>query len=274
VMHRLRKSSNWLIAYVGVFLLFLYAPALLLPLFAFNDSSVISFPLAGFTTQWFAAVLDNDPLHRAARNSLIVALSTAALSTTLGVFAARASTRYEFPAKRGMLGLVMVPMVLPEIIVGVSLLVVVVQLGLSPSLLLIILGHVLICTPFCTAILGAAFQGLDRSLEEASIDLGRTRFMTFVLITMPLVLPGIISSLLLSFTISLDEFIIAFFLTGTEATLPVYIWGQLRFPQRVPGLMALGTILLVVSLLLLVCAEYFRRRGARTMGRQEQGGFF
>ena len=266
--------SNWLIVYVGLFLLFLYAPAILLPLFAFNDSAVISFPLAGFTWQWFATVIENESLHRAARNSLIVAVSTAVFATTLGVFAARASTRFRFPGKRGMMGLVMVPMVLPEIIIGVSMLVVVLQLGLSLSLLTIILGHVLICTPFSTAILGAAFQGLDRNLEEASIDLGRTRLMTFVLITLPLVLPGIIASLLLAFTISLDEFIIAFFLTGTEATLPVYIWGQLRFPQRIPGLMALGTILLAVSLLLLVCAEYFRRRGARAMGPGDKRELF
>ena len=207
------------------------------------------------------------------KNSIIIALTTAVLSTLLGIMAARASARYKFPAQKAIMGFIMLPLVLPEIIVGVSLLVVILQLGFQLSLWSIILGHVLICTPFCVAILTSAFLNLDQSLEEASFDLGWSRFQTFWRITMPLVAPGIISSMLIAFTISLDEFIIAFFLAGTEPTLPVYIWGQLRFPARLPSLMALGTILLVVSLTLLLIAEYFRRRTARKTGTEDAGGF-
>jgi spermidine/putrescine transport system permease protein len=160
----------------------------------------------------------------------------------------------------------MLPLVLPEIIVAVSLIVMLMQLGLSLSLWTVVAGHVLICTPFSIAILSSAFAGLDQSLEEASFDLGESRWGTFRRVTLPLVMPGVISSLLICFTISLDEFIIAFFLTGTDATLPVYIWSQLRFPTKLPSVMALGTILLALSVGLLLLAEWFRRRAVRRQG--------
>jgi spermidine/putrescine transport system permease protein len=146
-------------------------------------------------------------------------------------------------------------------------------MGLSLSLWTVVLGHTLICTPFAVAILSASFNGLDRSLEEAAIDLGETAMGAFFKVTLPLVTPGIVSALLISFTISLDEFIIAFFLTGSEPTLPVYLWGQLRFPQRIPVVMALGTILVILSLVLLTVAEFFRRRGVRRTGAKDTGGF-
>ncbi|WP_069298653.1 ABC transporter permease [Neptunicoccus sediminis] len=267
------KSGKWFKLYIGVFLVFLYAPALLLPIFAFNDSSIVSFPLKGFTLNWFNVLWETEALHTATKNSLLIAVSTAIIATSLGILAARASSRYKFRGQKAVMGFIMIPLVLPEIIVGVSLLVVILQMGFDLSLWTIVLGHVLICTPFCVAILSSAFLNLDQSLEEASFDLGRSKLATFWLVTMPLVLPGVVSSMLISFTISLDEFIIAFFLAGTEPTLPVYIWGQLRFPQKLPSLMALGTILLILSLTLLATAEYFRRRSARKTGIEDAGGF-
>lgn len=259
--------------YTLVYLVFLYAPIVLLPLFAFDKGTIIAFPLDGFTLEWFRQLADIPALHGAVKTSLIIAVSTAILSTTLGIFAARASSRYEFPFKGGIMGLIMLPLVLPEIIVAVSLLVVLLGIGIELSSWTVILGHVLICTPFSIAILNSAFLALDRSLEEAAYDLGETRWSTFRLITLPLVMPGIISSLLISFTISLDEFIIAFFLSAAEPTLPVYIWGQLRFPTKIPAIMALGTILVALSILLLAIAEYFRRRGIARTGGKDTGGF-
>jgi spermidine/putrescine transport system permease protein len=123
------------------------------------------------------------------------------------------------------------------------------------------------------AILQGSFSNMDQSLEEAAIDLGETPLSTFRLVTLPLVAPGIVASLLICFTISLDEFIIAFFLSGNAPTLPVYLWGQLRFPARLPMIMALGTILVVLSIVLLVVAETFRRRGLRRAGLKDSGGF-
>ena len=154
--------------YAIAYLIFLYAPIILLPMFAFNDSKVVQFPLAGFTTQWFQQMTEDAQLGIAVKNSLIIALSSATLSTVLGVFAARASTRYAFPGKPAVLGLIMLPMVLPEMIVAMALLVVLLALGVPLSIFTIILGHVLICTPFAVAILSSAFQSLDKSLEEAA----------------------------------------------------------------------------------------------------------
>lgn len=260
-------------AYAIAYLVFLYAPIALLPIFALNNGTIIAFPLRGFTTQWFARLADMPTLHGALANSLIIAVSTAILSTSLGIFAARAATRYDFPGKAGIMGFIMVPLVLPEVIVAMSLLMVLLGIGINLAVWTVILGHTLICTPFSIAILQAAFQSLDKSLEEAAYDLGETRLSTFRLITLPLVLPGIISSLLISFTISLDEFIIAFFLAGSEPTLPVYIYSQLRFPKEIPTIMALGTILVALSILLLSIAEYFRRRGIAKAGGKDTGGF-
>lgn len=267
-------SVKWLTVYAVLYMLFLYAPVILLPLFAFNDATVVAFPLNGFTSKWFDVLWKTEALHGAVKNSAIVAISSAAISTILGACAARASAHFKFPAKRSIMGFVMLPLVLPEIIVGVSLLVMLVQLGMSLSLWTVVAGHVLICTPFSIAILSSAFAGMDRSLEEASFDLGESRIGTFRRITLPLVMPGIVSSLLITFTISLDEFIIAFFLTGTDVTLPVYIWSQLRFPTKLPSVMALGTILLALSILLLVLAEWFRRRAAARQGADATTGGF
>src|SRR6185436_2624657 len=185
------------------------------------------------------------------------------LATILGICAARAITRYRFRGQRAISGLIMAPLVLPEIIVAISLLIVLLQLGLSLSLFTVVLGHVLICVPYSVSVLISGFEGFDRSLEEASADLGESTFGTFRRVTLPMMAPAIISSLLVSFTISLDEFIMAFFLTGTEATLPIYIWGQLRFAAKLPGVLALGTLLLFGSFILLTFAEILRRRAER-----------
>jgi len=262
----MRGVPRYLVIFVAVYLIFLYAPVVLLPIFAFNDSAIIAFPIKGFTLGWFEGLLHENMLFVALKNSLIVAVSASILSTCLGVLAARAAARYDFLGKKPMMSFLMLPLVLPEIIVGVALLIVLVQLGIELNVWTVILGHVLICMPFSIAILLSAFNNMDKFLEEASLDLGATRRETFFRVILPLVMPGLISSLLIGFTLSLDEFIIAFFLTGTEPTLPVYIWSQLRFPSKLPGVMALGFIMLILSLILLTLGEYYRNKSAALTG--------
>ena len=259
--------------YAVVYLIFLYAPIVLLPVFAFNDSKVIAFPLSGFTTEWFTQMWGDQQLFNAVKNSAIIAVSSAVIATALGVFAARASTRFQFPYKAGIMGLIMLPMVLPEMIISMSMLVVLLAVGIPLSLFTIILGQVLICTPFAVAILTSAFQSLDKSLEEAALDLGETRAATFRLIILPLVMPGIIASFLICFTISIDEFVLANFLGSGKPVLSVYIFGQFRFPAKVPSMLALGTILVLFSITLLAFAEYMRRRGIAKAGGKDSGGF-
>ncbi|MEQ8249682.1 MAG: ABC transporter permease [Oceanibaculum nanhaiense] len=249
--------------YAGLYLAFLYVPVFVLPVFSFNDSIFVAFPLKGFTTQWYAQLAESPRMFDALAASLKVAIFTAVASTLLGIFAAKAMTRYRFPLQRPLFGLVMLPLVIPEIILGISLLILVNRLGLSLSLLTVAVGHILLCVPFATGVLISRFEGFDRSLEEASLDLGESAWMTFWRVTFPIVFPGIVASLLLSFTISFDEFIIAFFLSGTDPTLPLYIFSQLRFPQRLPGVLALGTLILLGSALLIVLAEWLRRRGVQ-----------
>ena len=260
------SSPIALSVFVVIYLVFLYAPIFLLPIFAFNDSAVIAFPLSGFTLHWFRELWGEDVLFRALTNSLIIAVSTAVLSTCFGVLTARAMARHQFIGKKPIFGLIMAPLFLPEIIIGVSMLIVLLQLGLALSLWTVIIGHTLIATPFSVSILATAFNNMDRSLEEASLDLGETRVGTFRRVILPLVAPGLISSLLIGFIISLDEFVIAFFLTGTDPTLPVYIWSLLRFPSKLPIVMALGFLLLVLSLILLSLFEAARRRSERLTG--------
>ena len=258
------RSSKYLKIFAFTYLIFLYAPALLLPIFSFNSSQIIAFPLTGFTFHWFETLLHQSTLHEALRNSLIVAVSSSVLATILGILASRSATRYDFTGKQISLTFILAPLVLPEIIVGVALLIVLMQLGLSLNLWSVVLGHTLLIMPFSILIMNSAFNNLDISLEEASMDLGENQFGTFYRIILPLVFPGIMASLLIGFTLSLDEFIIAFFLTGTDTTLPVYIWAQFRFPKKLPTTMALGTLLLVTSFILLSLSEYFRRRAVNS----------
>ncbi|WP_274627332.1 ABC transporter permease [Arvimicrobium flavum] len=258
-----RLLAGWLPVYAFLYIAFLYLPVMLLPIFSLNTAAAPRFPLQGLTLKWYQDLPRTPALLEAAWNSLMVGVAAALISTVLGICAARAITRYRFPGRRPINGLIMAPLVLPEIIVAVSLLIVLLQLGLELSLLTVVLGHVLICIPYSMTVLTAGFDGFDRSLEEASADLGETAFGTFRRVTLPMVAPAIISSLLVSFTISLDEFILAFFLTGTDVTLPVYIWSQLRFAGKLPGVLALGTLLLVASFMLLSFAEILRRRAER-----------
>ena len=256
-------SGKWLPIYAVLYVVFLYLPVLLLPVFSINTSPVPKFPLSGYTLDWYAGLPRTPALLDAAWNSLIVGVAAAILSTVLGICAARAMTRYRFRGRKAASGLIMAPLVLPEIIVAVSMLLVILQLGLSLSLSTVVLGHVLVCIPYSVTVLTSGFEGFDRSLEEASADLGETTFGTFRRVTLPMMAPAIISSLLVSFTISLDEFIMAFFLTSSDPTLPVYIWGQLRFAAKLPSVLALGTMLLFGSFLLLTAAEILRRRAER-----------
>ena len=267
------KNAPFLKSYTLFYLLFLYFPIILLPIFAFNDSKVVAFPLQGLTTAWFGEMAADQNLRNAAKNSLFIALSVATLSTILGVFAARASVRYRFPGKGPIMGLIMLPLVLPEMIIAMALLVVLLSVGIPLSLFTVIIGQVLITTPFAVAILTSAFQSLDRSLEEAAMDLGETPLSTFRLIVLPLVMPGIMASFLICFTISFDEFIISNFLGAGQPILSVYIFGQFRFPAKVPSMLALGTVLVLFSIILLGVAEYFRRRGIAKAGGKESGGF-
>lgn len=256
------KRISGLYVFAILYLIFLYVPVLLLPLFSFNDGTIVAFPIKGWTLEWYRQLGSETTLLQSLVNSLIVGFTAAFASTALGLFAARAYVRYRFRGKAVSEGIVMLPLVVPGIIVASSMLVLFISMGLKPSLAAVILGHTFLALPFSVSILKSAFDDFDVSLEEAAFDLGSSVWETFRRVTLPVVAPGIVSSLLVTFTVSFDEFVLAFFLSGNQPTLPVYIWSQIRFPAKLPNTLALGSLLLLASVVLLIVAEFFRRRSS------------
>ncbi len=259
------RRWDFLTIYGLCFVVFLYAPVLLLPLFSFNDSIFAIFPLKGFTLNAYHQLADDTKLQGAVWNSVVVGICVSVISTAFGLLAAMAVTRYRLPGKGPIVGTIMLPLVIPSIILGVALLVLVRQvLDIELSLWCVGAGHVLLCVPFSMLVLISRLEGFDRNLEEAAMDLGENGWMTFWRVTFPLALPGVISSLLMSFTTSFDEYVLAFFLSGIDQTLPIYLWSMLRFPQRLPITLALGSSILIVSTIVVVISEILRRRGVQS----------
>ncbi len=250
-------------SYVLLYLAILYAPILFLAVFAFNASVTPAFPLQGFTTQWFTQMAESQPLVDALWNSIKVALSVSLISTLLGGLAAKAIARKRLPGRAVIAGFLGLPLIVPAVVIGIALLILLSTLGIPLSLNAIRLAHILFCIPFAMLVILPRFEAFDPSLEEASRDLGEGLFMTFVRVVAPLAAPAIVASLLLTFTVSLDEFMLAFFLAGNETTLPLFIWSQLRFPSRLPSVLALSTCILMFSFVLVGVAEWLRRLGVR-----------
>jgi spermidine/putrescine transport system permease protein len=248
--------------YAICFLIFLYGPVLLLPLFSMNDSIYITFPLKGFTFDWYRQMGQNEQMIDALKASLKVAVSVSVISTMLGFLAAKAVTRFALPGRAIFVGFIMLPLVIPSLVLALALLVVIRKiLDFDLSLVTVAAGHVMLCVPFSMLILISRLEGFDRSLEEAAYDLGDSALKVLYRVTLPLVWPAIVSSLLLCFTASFDEYLVAAFLSGADGTLPVFIFSQLRFPQNLPGVLALGSCILLGSVIVVTLAEVVRRRG-------------
>lgn len=258
---RMGDPGTGLTVFAYAYLIFLYGPVLFLPIFSFNDSIFVSFPLTGFTTKWYEEAFADEKMINALQASLQVGGVVALASTILGLFGAKAVTRYRMPGQNAVTGLIMLPLFIPEIILGIALLILLNALNIELGLRSVVVGHIMLCTPFAMAVLSSRLDGFDKSLEEASMDLGETPWMTFWRVTFPLAAPGIVSSILLTFIVSFDEFLLSFFLTNQQPTLPVYIWSQLRFPNKLPSVLAMGALILVASCVLVVIAEWVRQLG-------------
>jgi len=259
------RRVDLLTIYTIVYFMFLYGPVLLLPVFSVNDSIYIAFPLKGFTLASYRSMLGNDDLIQALRASVEVGVSVAIISTVLGLMAAKAVTRPSLPGRQLFTGLIVLPLIFPPLVMAMALLFLLRHvLSLDLSLYTIAAGHVLLCLPFAMLIMVARLEGFDRSLEEASLDLGEGAWRTFWRVTIPLAWPGIVSSLLLCFSASFDEYVFASFLSGDRATLPLFIFSQLRFPQLLPGVLALSTCILAGSVVLVIVSEVIRRLGIPT----------
>ncbi|MGQ0567861.1 MAG: ABC transporter permease [Gemmobacter sp.] len=255
------QPNRALAIYAAAFAVFLYLPILFIPIFSFNSGIYVKFPLEGFTFAWYVDLFQRAPLQQAFWNSIKVATFVSLLCTLIAVPAALAIARYRMPGKVPAVSFIMLPLVLPGLILGVALLTLLHRLGVTLSLVTVTLGHMVICLPYAISVLLPRFIGFNRSLEEASADLGEPPLRTFWRVTLPCNFPGILACLLMTFTISFDEFFMAFFLSGAQSTLPMYIWGQLRFPQDFPSLLALATLILVFSFALIFASLRLARIG-------------
>ncbi len=239
----------------------LYLPLLLLIVFSFNDSRSLTFPLSGFTLQWYAELWKTPELLRATWNSVILGVASSAVATVIGAMAAVALVRFRFAGRKTFIAVAMMPLVIPSVILGVALLIGFVQIGAPLSLWTVGLGHVVINIPVVILIVMARLAGLSPSLEEAAMDLGMPYPSALFHVTLPLSLPALIAAFLTSFTTSFDDFALTFFLIGSEPTLPVYLYSQLRFPARLPMVVAMASIVIVTSFVLIIVMERIRRTG-------------
>jgi spermidine/putrescine transport system permease protein len=256
-----KRGPGWLGLYVIAYLVFLYLPVALIPLFSFNDSVQAAFPLKGVTLAWYASLAGNAALTGALENSLMIGLVAASLATLCGVTIAYMDIYGRSRLAGTISAIARLPILIPGVIVGISLLILVNLAGLGPSRIAIVFGHILVALPTTTVIMRGRFIGIPKTIPEAAEDLGAREAVVFRRIMLPLALPAIGSAFMLAFLTSFDEFIVAFFLAGTQPTLPLYIWSQLRFPKSLPTVMALGTAILAVSIIIAGCAELLRRRG-------------
>src|SRR5579864_7806598 len=262
----MNHRPRWLPVQTFAVFAFLYLPILVLIVYSFNGESVGGFPPRGWTVRWYRILLDDDALWSAVGNSLLVAAAAMVLALAFGLPAALALDRASFPGKALFRRLVLLPLILPGIITGLSLLMLFVTAGMKLSLLTITLGHGTALISVATTEIFAGLQKLDRAQEEASLDLGATPWQTFWRVTLPNLKLSLIAAGLLIFTLSMDEIAVTFFLIGRDNTLPLEIWGRLR-RGITPEINAISTLIFAASVALIVI--WYRLR-ARTIGTQAQ----
>ncbi|MBZ5653669.1 MAG: ABC transporter permease [Acidobacteriia bacterium] len=244
-------GSRWLTLHALAVFAFLYLPIVILILYSFNSQGVGGFPPRNLTLSWYQTLFQDGPIWESVLNSLIVAVAAMLIALAFGVPAALALDRAHFPGKAIFRRLVLLPLILPGIITGLSLLMLFREADVKLSLFTIILGHGTALISVATTEVFAGLQKLDRRQEEASLDLGANYWQTFWRITVPNLKLSIIGAALLIFTLSMDEIAVSFFLIGRDNTLPLEIWGRLR-RGITPEINAISTIIFVFSLIAIV----------------------
>jgi len=258
LMSAAEKKSHWLSAHALLVFGFLYLPIAALIVYSFNGAGVGGFPPRDLTLDWYRTLFADGAIWESVGNSLLVAACAVVIALSLGIPAALALDRAQFPGKAVFRRLVLLPLILPGIITGLSLLMLFNYGEVKLSLLTIVLGHGTALISVATTEVFAGLQKLDRAQEEASLDLGANYWQTFWRVTLPNLKLSIIGAALLIFTLSMDEIAVSFFLIGRSNTLPLEIWGRLR-RGITPEINAISTIIFVFSLAAIVLWYRLRR---------------
>lgn len=259
-----KPAGLFLKLYAGGFLVFLYAPIILLLLFALNSSGTVGLPLTGFTLKWFSMALADPGFKQALITSFEVGASSALIGTGLGALAAIPIARRTGAIRNSALILLSAPMLMPPVVLGIGILISVETVGLTRGLWTLIAGHTLLALPVALLVVLSRLEGMDSNQELAAMDLGARPVTAMRRVTLPQTMPALVSALLLTFAFSLDEFILTFLITGKETTLPLFIYGSIRF-QLSPSVIAGASIVLMLSIALIALGGFaysFKVRGA------------
>ena len=257
------KLLEWMLAgWSTLVFVFLYAPIMVLVIFSFN-SSRLNIIWERFTFHWYVRLWQDGPLVLAAKNSLIIASFTTLLSVLLGTVGAWLLHRYRFHGARSLQTLVAIPLVMPEILMGISLLILFASAGFELGFTTVIIGHVTFSFPFVLVAVQARLQGLDPSLEEAALDLGATPLQAFWLVIVPCLRPAIVAGALMAFTLSLDELIVTFFTrSAASTTLPIQVFGLAKVGLN-PMLNALSAIFILATVAFVLFSDYLQKLSRR-----------
>ncbi|MED3563071.1 ABC transporter permease [Bacillus xiapuensis] len=246
------KVSSWLI------FLFIYLPMIVVVVYSFNGHAVNTFPIQSWSLKWYGVMMQDNALLASLKNSLLVALLGTGIGLLFGIPAAFVVDRFHFPGKVVFERIVLLPMILPGIITGVAMMSVFVMMRIELSLTTIFIGHGTFLIAVVMTQVYARLKRMDRSIEEASMDLGATRIKTFFFITLPNIKTAVIAAALLSFTLSFDEIAVSYFLTGRDLTLPVQIWSMLR-RGITPEVNAISTLIFLFSVGMIVIVTLLNR---------------
>ena len=245
---------------------FMFLPVAVVVLLSFNDSQFGAFPMTGFSLRWFEALWNNDAIMRAFRTSIVLGLMTAIISTTLGVLASLALVRYRVPGRNLITTMLIAPILVPEVVLAVALLLFLNFLGIGKSFTLLLFGHVIFTLPFVILVVQARLVGIRRDVEEAALSLGASPRQTFFSITLPLLMPAVAAGALFAFTISFDDITgTLFWKPGGVETVPTQIFAMLRHSIS-PEINALGTVMIVLTVGLPLLGAALARRMAMKRG--------
>ena len=240
--------------YLALVMFFLFLPIAILVVFSFNASEM-NIIFTGFTTEWYGKLLENPNLLEAFRNTLLIAVISTAVSTILGTISAVGMKQYNFPTERVVSKLIYIPIVIPEIVLGISLLSVFTLAGVELGFWSVLLAHITFSVPFVITSVRSTLYALPKNVEEAAEDLGAGKWKTFWYVTLPLIKPGIVSGAILAFTLSLDDVVISYFTAGPGTnTLPLYIYSIIK-TGITPDVNALTTLMLVFTIIALIVSS-------------------